>query len=108
MDQLVTKRRELQTKLETLLGTKNIYFQPPENIKLKYPCFIYERSPVYTLKADDTTYLVRGHYSVTYIDTRVEKCMEMMSKILTSFEHISVERSFVSDGLYHDVYNLYY
>lgn len=108
MDQLVTKRRELQTKLETLLGSKNVYFQPPSNIKLKYPCFIYDRSPIYRLKADDTTYHIRGHYSVTYINSNVEKCMEMMSKILNSFDHISVERSFTSDNLYHDVYNLYY
>lgn len=108
MDQLVAKRRELQTKLETLLGSKNVYFQPPSNIKLKYPCFIYDRSPIYRLKADDTAYHIRGHYSVTYINSNVEKCMEMMTKILNSFDHISVERSFTSDNLYHDVYNLYY
>lgn len=108
MDPMVAKRRELQTKLETILGSKNVYFQPPSNIKLKYPCFIYERSTPYTLKADDINYLTRGHYSVTFISTDVEKCMAMMTKMLDSFDHISVEREFISEDLNHDVYNLYY
>lgn len=108
MDPMVAKRRELQTKLETILGSKNVYFQPPSNIKLKYPCFIYNRTSPYTLKADDTNYLVRGHYQLTYISSNVEKCMEMMTTLLGSFDHISVERQFISDNLNHDVYNLFY
>lgn len=107
-DPIVVKRRELQTKLETILGTKQVYFQPPPGYMLKYPCIVYNRSPLYTLKADDTDYIKRGHYSVTYIDSNVERSMAMMSTILDSFDHISVERSFVSDNLNHDVYNLYY
>lgn len=107
-DQLVVRRRGLQTKLETILGSRNVYFQPPPGFMLKYPCIVYNRSPLFTIKADDTNYLNRGHFSVTYIDSNVERSIAMMSTILDSFDHISVERSFVSDNLNHDVYNLYY
>ena len=38
-----TRRLELDADLRALLGSTNVYFQPPETKKLKYPCFIYER-----------------------------------------------------------------
>jgi len=30
-------RLELQNLLENILGSRNVYFQPPENLKLNYP-----------------------------------------------------------------------
>lgn len=108
LDSMVQRRRELQTKLETLLGSKNVYFQPPPNTMLKYPCFVYERYTPYTESADNTLYRIVGHYSVTYMDSNVERAMAMQTKILTSFDCISVERNFISDNLNHDVYNIYY
>ena len=33
-------RLDLQSYLKTL--TANVYFQPPENVKLNYPCIIYD------------------------------------------------------------------
>lgn len=107
-DPQVQKRRELHTSLTTILGSSNVYFQPPSNITMKYPCFVYNRSSPYTINADDQTYLLRGHYSLTYIDSNIERAMAMQTKLLKSFEHISVERSFTSENLNHDVYNLYY
>jgi hypothetical protein len=75
---------------------------------MKFPCFVYNRNNPYKLQADDQSYLLVAHYSVTYIDPDVESCIEMMTKMLDSFKHISVERSFISDNLNHDVYNLYF
>ena len=105
---VISRRVTLQEKLEAILGSKNVYFQPPKNTMLQYPAIIYNRSPMYRLRADDQTYLLVGHYSVTFISPDVEECMEMMTKLLDGFQHISVERSFVSDNLNHDVYNLYF
>jgi hypothetical protein len=34
-------RLQLQTLLETL--TEHVYFQPPENLKVQYPCIVYQR-----------------------------------------------------------------
>ena len=108
LDYLVEKRRELSTKLREILGSGNVYFQPPSNTKMNFPCFVYNRSPIFRLRANDKTYLLRNHYSLTYIDSNVERCMAMQDTLLNSFDHISVERSFTSDNLNHDVYNLYY
>lgn len=105
---LVVRRRALHTILTELLGSTNVYFQPPSNVLMKYPCFLYNQSPLYNLRADDKNYLYMGHYSLTYIDSNVERAMAMKMKILDSFEHISFERNFTSENLNHDVYNLYY
>jgi hypothetical protein len=105
---LVKRREQLQYILENILGSRNVYFQPPNNTLINYPAIIYNRSPIYKLQADDTAYLLRGHYSVTYIDPDPEACIEFMTKILSAFQNISHERSFVSDNLNNDVYNLYY
>lgn len=105
---LVVRRRALNAILIELLGSKNVYFQPPSDVLIKYPCFIYNQSPIYTITADDKKYLYMGHYSLTYIDSNVERAMAMKMKILDSFEHISFERAFTSENLNHDVYNLYY
>ena len=50
----MASRLNLQDKLEEVLGSKQVYFQPPESLKLKYPCIVYSRSnnlihDVYTL-----------------------------------------------------------
>ena len=37
-------RLTLQTKLEDLLGSKHVYYQPPENLKMEYPAIRYSKS----------------------------------------------------------------
>ena len=52
----MSRRIELQTILEGLLGSENVYFQPPENLKMKYDCIRYSRTKIKTVFADDTPY----------------------------------------------------
>ena len=39
-------RPNLQTMLEQILGSRNVYFQPPESLKLNYPAIVYKRSNI--------------------------------------------------------------
>ena len=39
-------RPNLQAKLEEILGNKNVYFQPPESLKLNFPAIVYKRSNI--------------------------------------------------------------
>lgn len=34
----MNRRYELQAVLEGILGSGNVYFQPPENLKMRYDC----------------------------------------------------------------------
>ena len=35
-----TKQEKLGKALIELLGSNNVYFQPPESIKIDYPCIV--------------------------------------------------------------------
>ena len=47
------KRTDLHEILKEILGSDNVYFQPPESYKMEYPCIVYERSALTTRFADN-------------------------------------------------------
>jgi hypothetical protein len=100
------KRLELQALLESLLGSRNVYFQPPESIDISYPCIIYKRDVIGNTKfANDKPYNHQVRYSVTIIDEDPD------SLILDKIAELPMcifNRHYTSDNLNHDVYNLYY
>ena len=59
-------RLELQKLLENV--TTNVYFQPPTNVQLKYPCIIYKRDFADTKFADNEPYGYKRRYMITVID----------------------------------------
>jgi len=98
-------RIDLQSKLEGILGSKNVYFQPPESVKLVYPCIIYSRAPGRYFRADNGIHFSRRRYDVTVIhrDPDSDYVERMMS-----LPYCSYNRRFVADNLYHDAFELYY
>ena len=102
----MASRLELQTELETLLDSKNVYFQPPESKKLKYDCIVYNRSTIDTKKADNRNYLLTDRYDVMFIYRDPDS--EIPHKILEHFSYCTHSRHYAVDNLYHDVFTLYY
>lgn len=98
-------RLGLQNKLEQLLGTKHVYYQPPESLKMEYPAIIYSKSRIETKKADNSTYLKNIRYNITVIDKRPDN--PVIDKLMT-LPYCSYDRQYKSDGLNHDVLTLYY
>lgn len=98
-------REELQTLLEKILGSRNVYFQPPESIKLNYPCIVYERSNIRTDSANNKPYLKHKRYMVTYMD---EDPDSTITDQLKELNYCSFEKHFTSDNLNHDVFALYF
>ena len=101
-----TERRiELNSILKEILGSDNVYYQPPENLKLKFPCIIYELEGKDVKFADDGKYTSKRKYSVTIVDknpdTEIPERLEQLP--LTRFN-----RRYVADNIYHSVYSLYY
>lgn len=100
-------RETLQTLFEELLGSRNVYFQPPESVKLKYPCIVYERSDVRTSSANNHIYLNHKQYTVTYIDEDPDS--EIPDKLLElPYCSLNPGGHFTSDNLNHDVFTLYF
>jgi hypothetical protein len=98
-------RAQLQEKLEALLGTRYVYFQPPESVRLNYPCIIYSRTDLDTLFADDSPYRHKFRYSLNLIDPDPDS--ELLDK-LAQLPMCVFERSYTADNLNHDVFNVYY
>lgn len=97
-------RLELQEALETFLGSHNVYYQPPESIKLKYPCIIYEKSRIQQIYANNKTYLKHKEYTLTLIYREADSTLP--DDILDSFELISFDRHYKAENLYHDVFTI--
>lgn len=103
---LETRRRELQTKLEEILGTRNVYYQPPEDVNIKYPCIIYYLRDIPTVKADNIVYKYDGQYTITLVHTKSTN--NIKDALIKAFPTIKFNRSYISDGLHHFVYNIIY
>lgn len=101
----MANRIDLQKIFESIVGSRNVYFQPPETKKISYPCIIYELSTISSIPADDTKYRNLKRYSVTLIDKNPESIY--VDGIL-SLQYCSFDRSFVSDNLNHFVFTIYY
>jgi hypothetical protein len=98
-------RTQLQSLLETLLGTRNVYFQPPANITMKYPCIVYTRDAAETEFANNNPYKYTKKYQVTVIDQNPDSGIPDKVAALPLCAH---NRFFTADNLNHDVFTLYF
>jgi hypothetical protein len=97
------QRLELHQLLEAF--TENVYFQPPTNISMKYPCIVYSRDYAYTEFADDIPYCHKLRYQVTVIDRDPDSAIP--SKV-ASMPMSLFNRFFTADNLNHDVFSVYF
>jgi hypothetical protein len=96
-------RLQLHQLLETFVD--NVYFQPPTNVQLQYPCIIYNRDFADTKFADDKPYSHMLRYMIMVIDPNPDS--EIPSKI-AALPMSLFNRFYTADNLNHDVYNVYF
>lgn len=101
----MASRLELQTLLEELLGSGNVYYQPPESVKMEYPAIVYSKSNIRSTFANDAAYSLLRRYEITVIDRKPDN--KVIDKLLR-LPYCSYDRPYVSDNLNHDVLTLYY
>lgn len=101
----MAQRLELQTVLVNLLGSSNVYFQPPPTVKMKYPCIIYKRDDINTDFADNKPYKNKKRYQVTVVDADPDS--EIHERV-AALPMCSFDRFYTADNLNHDVFNLFF
>lgn len=106
MGQTTNRRLLLHEELCKILGSRNVYFQPPGTVKMNYPCIRYTRDRGQHIKADNKTYIYRQAYQIMYIDPNPDN--DIVDKLIEHFGEISYNRNYVADNLNHDVLVLYY
>ncbi len=98
------KRIQLHNELTSIV--KHCYFQPPESVKLIYPCIVYELEDIDVNYANNDKYLKCRRYSLTLIGKDPDT--EYIDKILDNFKYCRFDREYIVDGLIHDTFDLYY
>ena len=82
-----------------------VYFQPPNNVTMTYPCLVYERSTAETRFADNNPYRYTKRYTVTVIDRDPDSEIPNRVAMLPMCAHTTF---FVVDNLNHDVFDIYF
>lgn len=98
-------RVELQTLLESFLGSRNVYYQPPPNVAMSYDAIRYSLSNVSSRFADDKRYKNMKRYEIIVISRRPDP--EVVDKIL-DLPYSSLSNPYVADNLNHYPITLYY
>lgn len=81
----------------------NVYFQPPSNVQMKYPCIVYKRSKIDTRFAGNLPYLLTRRYNLTVIDVNPDSPITDAVSKLPMCVHSTF---FVADNLNHDVFDI--
>lgn len=99
------KRLQLQELLESILGSRNVYFQPPPNVQMKYPCIVYNRATAETEFADNIPYRATKQYQLIVIDQDPDSDIPDKIALLPLCKH---DRFYTANNLNHDVFNLFF
>lgn len=101
----MANRLDLQTLFEGLLGSRNVYLDPPESVKMSYPAIRYTRSGINNTFANDSVYKQDNRYEVTVIYGDPDSELPALVSRLPMCRH---DRHYVADNLHHDVFTLYF
>ena len=93
---------DLYTQLKDIVDY--VYFQPPESVKLQYPCVIYSLKDIKARKADNMPYTTSLGYSLLFMtkDPKDERIISFMN-----LEHCKFDRYYSADNVHHYSYTVY-
>lgn len=90
--------------LSSVLGNNNVYFQPPESVKMSYPAIRYTIR-YDQVHADNITYKMKIEYELILIDKNPDSIY--VSKLL-EIPYCKYTNSYSGDNLNHFTFTLFY
>lgn len=99
------QRLELHELLKNILGSGNVYFQPPPSVAINYPCIIYKRDYLDTKFAGNKPYKQKKRYQITVIDRNPDS---LIPDKIAALPMCVFDRHYPADNLNHDVYKLFF
>lgn len=98
-------RLSLQTYLENILGSRNVYFRAPTSGKMHYPAIVYDLSDIDNTHANDGVYASQKSYEIIVIDDDPDSVVvDKVNQIPTA----NFVRPYIADNLNHWVFNITY
>ena len=98
------KREDLQTLLEKLLGSRNVYYQPPSTVRMSYPAIVYSKTRIESKFANDAAYSFSNCYEITVIDKQPDP--PLIYELLR-LPYCSFESHYKADNLNHYKLRIY-
>ena len=98
-------RLELHSVFQELLGSSNVYYQPPESIKMQYDAIRYSKKTIDSKYANNRKYSMTDCYEVIVISRLPDN---PVIKKLLSLPYCSYDRHYIADNLHHDVLIIYW
>lgn len=98
-------RPELHEMLCELMGSRHVYYQPPENVRMEYPAIVYSRKAIENTFAENSVYKQDHQYQIIVIDKNPD------SEIVVAVSKLPMclfVRHYEKENLNHDVFTLYY
>lgn len=97
----------LHSLLENTFPDVSIYYRPPGNILLEFPCIVYEKKALEPSFANTSAYVVGDRYQVMFISkipgySNVDNMFNLHGQGLV----IGSNDSYESDDLVHDVFTV--
>lgn len=100
---MVNRRLELHELLCEVLGSRNVYYQPPASVQMQYPAIRYSRYNIENEPADNIPYKQSHFYQLTVIDSDPDS--EIVHKI-SKLPMCVFDRHYAADNLNHDVFTI--
>lgn len=101
----MSTRLDLHVLLCDCLGSRNVYFQPPESIKMQYPAIVYSRDDIENNHANNGVYMQSTAYNIIVIDPDPDS--EVVQKV-SKLPMCTFDRHYAADNLNHDSFTIYY
>ena len=100
------RRLEFHEVLAEVLGSRDrVYYQPPANLAMKYPCIVYKRDALGTKPANNALYSMTERWQVTSIDADPDSITPYKLAQLPMSRH---DRQYASSQLNHDVFTIHF
>ena len=98
-------RADLQTLFENILESQNVYFQPPDGMRIEYDAIIYDLSNRDNRHANDSIYKQDIAYEVIVIYRNPDSDLP---KKISQLPTCRFNRAYKKDNLNHEVFTLYW
>lgn len=102
----MAERLTLHEELCELLGSRNVYFQPPESVKMQYDAIRYSLGGKDLKRANNKIYRNTNQYDGVLITRNPDTTIP--DEMLSHFEMCSFGRPYTADNLNHYPFTLYY
>ena len=102
----MASRLQLHEEFCNILGSRNVYYNPPESVKMEYDAIRYSKSAPDIKRANDKAYAVVNRYDgvvMTY-----DPDSEIPSELLKHFSMCSLGSGYVVNNLNHFPFTIYY